>query len=166
MNVDEVGGCGPRWGLVAVQALVDASPYEDLADDAQAVAERLLMLAHLTMNPQIWSTRLDRYWGAFTDAAQGAAMSATCVDFWCKLTSTMGGVPLAGTGLLHEKNLLVRPALLDPPVADRAVLGVVDTWCLDLVDRVRVWVRVRKNPQALAYTGPVREELDSAEVDW
>ena len=138
-----------RWGLTTVQGLVAQSPYLPLEDPAEAVAERLLMLAHLTMNRDVWAgERLERYWGAFGDAVRGSAMSGTVVDWWCKFVDTMGGVPLGASGLLHEKNLLVRPGLLVPPVRDSRVLRVLDEWAPDLVDRTRMWVRTRREAAA------------------
>lgn len=144
-------GTPARWGLVTVQGLLDLSPYAPLEEPAEAVAERLVILAHLTMNRDVWAgDRLPRYWGAFTAAVQGAALSGSCVDWWCKFVATMSGVPLGASGLLDEKNRLVRPRLLDPPVDDMLVLRILDEWAVDLTDRTRMWVRNRRQGAASA----------------
>jgi len=115
------------------------------ATPAEAVAERMLMLAHLTFNADVWGAdRRSRYWGAFTDAAAGAVLSACLVEWWSKFVSTMGGVPLGDIALVDEKNRLLRPRLLTPPVEDSQVLRVMDTHAADLVDRTRVWVHNRR----------------------
>ena len=56
----------------------------------------------------------------------------------------MGGVPLGDIALVDEKNRLLRPRLLTPPVEDSQVLRVMDPHAADLVDRTRVWVHNRR----------------------
>lgn len=133
------------WPLPATDAMLDESRYKPLDEPSENIAERLVMLGHLTFNSRIWSTRLDAYWTAYTNHIRSSANVADVAHWWCTLMGRMVGTPLGATSLLHEKNLLVRPTSLpETAVPDEDVLMHFRTYALDLVDRTRIWVRDRR----------------------
>lgn len=123
------------------------SPYPPLPSPAENVAERLVILGHMTFNPDIWATspeRLKRYWDAYLEHVEACANTNNLAIWWQDVTAEMGARHL-GNDLLHEKNLLVAPHLLDPPASASDVLTVFRRQAPYLIDRARIWNKTRKN---------------------
>lgn len=133
------------WPLPSTDALLADSPYEPLDGAGENIAERLVMLAHLGYNPKVWSGRLDRYWDGFAERIEGACNTPTVAGFWAQLTDDLAAESLHLGPLLHEKNLLCHPAQLTPPVEDADVLAALRAFPRDLVDRARMWSKVRRD---------------------
>lgn len=132
--------------LPLTQALRDKSPYPPFDDPNYEVAERLVILAHLTFNRDIWGVsekRLKRYWEASLEHIRGSANTAHLSTWWQNYIEEMGGMKLT-TDYLHEKNLLVEPQHLTPPADPAVVLRIFRQEAPYLVDRARVWNKARK----------------------
>lgn len=136
------------WPLPATDSLFIDSPYEPLDNPGENIAERLVMIAHLSFNTDVWSNRIDRYWDGLVERIEGACNTNTVAEFWQRLTDEMALVPLHAGDLLHEKNLLCRPATLSTPVSDFAVLNPLRSYPRDIVDRTRMWNQYRKAAKA------------------
>lgn len=138
------------WPLpLTDKMLEDESPYAAFPDPAQNIAERLVMLAHLSYNSGIWSSRLDRYWPGFRERAEAATNTPDVASWWQGFMDQIGGQPLKSTMLLHEKNLLCHPTTLPgTQVDDQDVLLVLRQYSLDLTDRCRIWVKTRRELKA------------------
>lgn len=129
--------------------LEDESPYASFQDPAQNIAERLILLGHLTYNSAIWSSRLDRYWPGFRERVEAATNNPDVASWWGSFQQKIGGVAIKNPMLLHEKNLLCHPTTLPgTQVDDQDVLLVLRQYSLDLTDRCRVWVKVRRDLRA------------------
>lgn len=141
---DGAGPCPMEELLPVTGALLEASPYPPLDEPAQAIAERLVMCAHLAFDEGTWSGRLSRYWGAFGENLAASANAGSVAEFWCRMRDRMPLAPLSATGgVLHEKNLLCHPRQ-SLGVDDEDVLDSLRRLAPDLVDRARVWVRERR----------------------
>ena len=143
------GGDGNEfgWFLPLTDHMLNAEmPYPPLSDPAQNIAERLVMLAHLSFNSRIWSPRRDRYWPGFRERAEAATNNPDVATWWGTFIESIEGKPLRKVSLLHEKNLLCHPLTLPgTQVEDQDVLAVFRRYSMDLVDRARVWVSVRRS---------------------
>lgn len=141
------------WDLPATDRLLDESPYRPLEDPAENLAERLLMLAHLGFNQEVWGAdtgRLGNYWNAYAERIASACNNPTVVTMWDDLIDQLRAVTLRREPLRYEQSLLVRPATLPmTPVADADVLTVIRTQSHDLVNRVRMWVAARADAARL-----------------
>lgn len=138
------------WPLPLTDKLLeDESPYASFQDPAQNIAERLVMLGHLSFNAAVWSSRLDRYWIGFRERAEAATNNPDVASWWGSFSDQIVAAPLKSTMLLHEKNLLCHPTTLPgTQVDDQDVLLVLRQYSLDLTDRCRIWVKTRKNLRA------------------
>jgi len=136
------------WDLPFTDSLLDISPYAPLEAPEESVAERLLMLAHLSYDSAVWGSRLDRYWDGLLERIEGAVNSPTVKEFWQYLSDEGPLVPLRAGQSLHEKNQLCRPATLSPAVEDRLVLATFRAYPRDLVDRTRMWNVARRAAKA------------------
>lgn len=145
------------WPLPTTDKILDDAPYAPLGDPAQNLAERLVWLGHSAFNPDVWGPatgRADKYWTVYGHRIVGSATRPTVTQWWQRLMETLPGVPLNTGGRLHEKNLICHPLTLAPhPVPDEDVLLVLRTEYVDLVDRVRMAVRVRRDTQTAARKG-------------
>lgn len=151
------------WPLPVTDDLLAISPYMPLADPAENVAERLVILAHLSFDTKVWSTRLDRYWAAFGEHVEASTNQPTVRGWWSALMRDMPGVMLRSPLYLHEKNLLIRPALLPgTSVADADVLRVLREDFLELRDRTRLWAKVRRESRIPT---PEPSDLDLAAAE-
>lgn len=151
------------WNLPLTDSMLEEeSPYAPLGDPASNVAERLVMLAHLSFNSKVWgyhTGRGVRYWTAFGEHVEGSTNNADVASWWGALMTNLPGVPLRATTLLHEKNLLCHPLTLPgTQVEDGDVLAVLRTHTLDLRDRTRVWAKIRREARSAA-----KEAMESAE---
>lgn len=150
-----------QWPLPLTDAMIeDEMPYAPLPEPAEDIAQRLVMLAHLTFNQKIWGSstgRIERYWPALGEHIETATNNPDLASWWQTLMGDIVGVPLVSMDLLHEKNLLLHPrALPGTQVEDEAVLQVLRDYTLDLRDRARVWARTRRAMRnAVAQTEPV-----------
>lgn len=138
------------WDLPLTDAMLyDESPYEALPDPAQNIAERLTFLVHLGFDVDVWggnTGRLDRYWDAFRERIESATNQEDVAAWWGMVVADMPCRRMRNLGLIHEKNLLTRPASLYPqPVADADVLAVWRVHSHDLRDRCQVWARARRD---------------------
>lgn len=143
------------WTLPLTDSmLTEESPYAPLDDPAESIAERLVMLAHLSFNSDVWGShtgRAKRYWPAFGEHVEASTNNPDVAAWWCTLMSELPGVPLNSPMLLHEKNLLIHPTRLPvTQVEDAEVLMVLRNYALDLRDRARVWVKVRQEIRSAA----------------
>jgi hypothetical protein len=134
------------WRLPLTDRMLSSeSPYAPLDVAEQSIAERLMMLAHLTFDTRVWGSRLDRYWDAFAERVEDAATQPDLASWWTALMRELSKKGLTSTGLLHEKNLLCHPrALPGTPIRDTLVLGVFRSHTIDLRDRTRMWVYTRR----------------------
>lgn len=153
------------WHLPLTDLMLDEeSPYAPLDDPAENIAERLVMLAHLSFDASVWgghTGRTGRYWTALGEHIEASTNNASLAGWWSSLMRDLPGVPLRLTTLLHEKNLLCRPTRLPTTqVGDDQVLMVLRVHTLDLRDRVRVWAKVRRETRAVddTATEPTTEE--------
>lgn len=149
------------WHLPMTDQMLEVeSPYRPLADPAESVAERLVMLAHLSFKSSVWSTRLDRYWAAFGEHVEGSTNQPTVAEWWEALMRDLPGDMLRSPLLLHEKNLLCRPAVLPvTPVLDADVLMVLRTHPLEMRDRTRLWAKFRREAR-VAVAADEADDLD------
>lgn len=153
------------WILPATDALFDPPwPYEPLLSPEENLAERLVILGHRAFNSDVWArntSRLARYWDAYDERIQAALATDKVVTYWCTLHDQMSLAPLH-KGLLDDKNRIVRPRLLPgTTVDDEAVLDVLRAHHLDLRDRTRYWVALRREERAALYgTGDETEIPD------
>lgn len=152
------------WPLPLTDHMLEnESPYASFTDPAQNIAERLIMLGHLSFNSTIWSRRIDRYWPGFRDRVEDATNCPDVAAWWDRFMSQIVGVPLRSSLLLHEKNLLCHPTTLPgTQVDDQDVLHVLRTYPLDLTDRCRIWVKMRRE---LKPNEVVDAEFDPSEGD-
>lgn len=132
------------WPLAETDRVLGDSEYEPLDSPEQSIAERLIYLGHWTFNPDVWSSRADRYWSAYAERVEGAVNTDTVALWWVNLMESMSGLPLPHGPRLHEKNLLIYPRLLDPPVEDRHVLAVLRSYTPALIDRVRMALHIQR----------------------
>lgn len=141
--------------------LEDESPYASFQDPAQNIAERLIMLGHLSFNSAIWSSRIERYWPGFRERAEAATNNPDVASWWGSFMDQIVGQPLKSSMLLHEKNLLCHPATLPgTQVDDQDVLLVLRQYSLDLTDRCRIWVKTRRELRATERVEDTPEEGD------
>ena len=123
-------------------------PYAPFTDPAENVAERLIALGHLSFNRDVWASspeRIKRYWFAYAENIEGAANTNRVSIWWSRMTEGMASDNLVSTPHLHEKNLLLDPTQLSTPVTDQAVLQVFRQQTDYLIDRARMWVKIRRN---------------------
>jgi len=132
------------WELPFTDRLLDVSPYAPLENPAENIAERLVMLAHISYDASVWGSRIDRYWEALLERIEGAVNAPDVKTFWQYLNDEMPLQPLRIGQPLHEKNQLVRPTSLSLPVEDRLVLLALRQYPRDLVDRSRMWNTARR----------------------
>lgn len=139
------------WHLPLTDAMLEKeSPYRPLDDPAENVAERLVMLTHLSFDSKVWSPRLDRYWAAFAEHVEASTNQPSVSAWWGALMRDLPGVMLRSPLLLHEKNLLLRPTVLPGTTAtDAAVLMVLRVNTLELRDRTRMWAKVRRETRVV-----------------
>ncbi len=141
-----------RWAnLPITDHLLSQKTDRPLEEPAESVAERLLILLHLTFNAEVWGSgtgRIKTYWTALGARVESATANPTVAAWWCDAVQAIAGLPIRRPGVLAEKNRLVRPTHLDPPVADEDVLDVFRVYTLDLVDRTREWNIDRRATQA------------------
>lgn len=133
--------------LPETEKILAQYPYKPFTDPAENIAERLIALGHLSANRDVWFSspeRIKRYWLAYTENIQGSANTDRLSIWWSKMTDQMATTDLNMTGYLHEKNLLLMPTELSTPVEDQLVLQVFRTETDFLIDRARMWIRVRK----------------------
>lgn len=126
--------------------------YPEFDDAAHNVAERLVILGHLTFNRDVWavsSERLKRYWSAYAENIEGNANTNKLSVWWAQFTQGMASKPFNDMQYLHEKNLLLDPVHLSTPVKDEEVLEVFRRETSYLIDRTRVWVNLRKKSKDL-----------------
>lgn len=150
------------WPLpLTDKMLEDESPYASFQDPAQNIAERLIMLGHLSFNSAIWSSRIERYWPGFRERAEAATNNPDVASWWGSFMDQIVGQPLKSSMLLHEKNLLCHPATLPgTQVDDQDVLLVLRQYSLDLTDRCRIWVKTRRELRATERVEDTPEEGD------
>lgn len=133
--------------LPKTSALLEEYPYTPFDDPARNVAERLIALAHIGFNGDVWGAspdRIKRYWVAFNENIQGSANTNSLSIWWSKMTEGMVTKSITDTAYLHEKNLLLDPKNLSISVSDQAVLQIFRQETDYLIDRARMWVRVRQ----------------------
>lgn len=134
------------WNLPLTDDMLDTSPYAPLDSPEQNIAERLVMLAHLSYDSKVWGSRLPRYWGAFAEHVESSTNNPDVASWWGALERSMPLADIRNTMLVHEKNLLCHPTKLPgTPVQDGDVLMVLRTYTSDLKDRTRVWAKVRRD---------------------
>lgn len=132
------------WPLYETDSIIAASEYEPLDSPAESIAERLIYLGHFTFNSAVWSARRDRYWEAYSERIEGSVNTDKLATWWVLLMNDMDGLPLPFGPRLHEKNLLLHPRLLTPPVEDAAVLRVLREYTPALIDRVRMSLHIQR----------------------
>lgn len=135
------------WPLPETDRIIGESEYEPLSEPEQSIAERLIYVGHSTFNPDVWSSRLDRYWDAYAERIEGSVNTVDVAQWWVNLMRQMNGRPLPQKALLHEKNLLVYPQLLTPAVDDGLILGVLRSYTPALIDRVRMSLHIQRELQ-------------------
>lgn len=136
------------WPLFETDEIIGTSEYEPLDSPAESIAERLVYLGHFTFNTKVWSSRLDRYWEAYSERIEGSVNTDNLATWWVMLMNDMDGLPLPLGPRLHEKNLLLHPRLLTPPVEDTAVLRVLREYTPALIDRVRMSLHIQRQLKA------------------
>lgn len=133
--------------LTITTELMKISPYEPFENPAHNIAERLVMLGHLTFNRDVWAAspeRIKRYWAAYTENIEGSANTNRLNIWWSQMTEGMASNPLNDIQYLNEKNLLLDPINLQPSVSESEVLEVFRRETSYLIDRTRVWVNARR----------------------
>lgn len=158
------------WHLPLTDSMLEEeSPYAPLDDPAGNIAERLVMLAHLSFDSKVWGSqtgRGGRYWAALGEHIEGSTNNPDVASWWGSLMSNLPGVPLRQTMLLHEKNLLCRPTRLPTTqVDDGEVLMVLRTYTLDLRDRTRVWAKTRREHRSAMQAALAASENDESMED-
>ena len=155
------------WPLpMTDKMLEDESPYASFEDPAQNIAERLIMLGHLSFNASVWSSskgRIERYWPGFRERVEAATNNPDVASWWGTFIDQIAGEPLKSPMLLHEKNLLCHPTTLPgTQVDDQDVLLVLRQYSLDLTDRCRIWVKTRRDMrQAVVEDAEEMEEVEA-----
>lgn len=152
-----------RWPLPITDAMLEESPYRPLDDPAESVAERLFMLAHLAFDANVWGVgtgRLPRYWEKLGEHADAACSQPTVATWWEQVMRELPGVALTHTGILHEKNLLIRPANLHPAVPDEDVMAIFRTHALELRDRTKLWAKTRRENRSSRAETPVVDDTE------
>src|SRR5690625_2018454 len=132
--------------LEETNTLLEGYPYSAFDNPAENIAERLIILAHLTYNAEVWGKtpeRRKRYWKAFLENVEGGANTNRLSVWWKQFRDGMASRPLNNPDYLHEKNLLLDPTHLSTEVEDREVLDILREQAPYLVDRARFWVRTR-----------------------
>lgn len=136
------------WPTRATDRLLGESVYRPLGDPAESIAERLVMLAHLGFNADVWAKgpdRLKRYWPGFRERIEDATNSPNVVEMWGRLVSELNALDLRREELRHDRILLCRPKSLPvTPVQDSDVLYVLRAQHHDLVDRTQMWAVERR----------------------
>lgn len=136
-------------GLEVTDSMLRESLVAPLPDPAASVAERLVLMSHKHLNPVEWtwtrsSNRAMRYWGALVENVQAASYARDCSAWWEEMARYMLLRPTMGP-VAAEKDRLVHPRLLDPPIDDRDVLEYLMRYPTGLVDRARIWSSSRKD---------------------
>lgn len=137
--------------LPETNQILEEYPYIPLDTPAENVAERLIVLGHLTYNPDVWASSPDRrkrYWKAFLENVEGSSNTNRVSVWWAQFTDGMASRTLNNEKYLHEKNLLLDPTSLSTPVEDRLVLEALRNHAGYLVDRARIWVRTRSSKKS------------------
>lgn len=99
---------------------------------ADAVAERLVLLAHFGADWSVWGPRRVTYWDAFTDRVKaGTFAGPTLADWWESLVVSLGVEPRNPDERTEVSALLAGGD-------DRAVLAALRTHAAVLVLRARV----------------------------
>lgn len=149
------------WPTPLTDEMLQDSLLPPLPTPEESIAERLVMLAHLSFDSSVWgsnSGRIGQYWTAFGNRIESSTNEIAVATWWEVLMKDLPGVPLRDLDILHEKNLLIRPAMLpSTPVEDDEVLTVLRTHTLELRDRTRRWAKERRDLRAA--------ELSAAEED-
>lgn len=119
---------------------LEASPLTNL-DDADGVAERLLLLLHYGSDFGIWGEkRRARYWEALTERVKGACYSGpTLMDWWSNISEAIPSQPR------NEKERAETALLLSYPHGGLKVLQVFRNHTPALVLRTRVCAEYRRN---------------------
>lgn len=133
--------------LPLTDAILKESAIAPLEDPSASIAERLVILAHKHFNSSEWSSsrssmRIARYWGALQENVEGAGDAPDCALWWEDMRRYMLLRPTMDD-YLQEKEALIHPTQLAPPVDDQSVLHYMRTYPTTLVDRARVWVATR-----------------------
>lgn len=134
--------------LPLTNAVIDAYPYTPFDDPARNLAERLIALGHLGFNRDVWASspeRIKRYWVAYNEHIKGSANTNRLSTWWSQVTEGMVIQPFIKPEYLHEKNLLLSPEHLSTPVEEQDVLSVFRTDSDYLIDRARMWAKVRRD---------------------
>lgn len=149
------------WPTPLTDDLLTISIIEPLATAPESIAERLVFLAHLSFDPSVWSGRVSTYWTGLGNRILAATSEITVATWWEVLMIELPGLPLRDVDLLHEKNLLIRPATLPgTPVPDEDVLDVLRTHTLELRDRTRRWAKDRRDLRAADQDATVDDVAD------
>lgn len=140
------------WPTPITDDMLADSVIPPLSTAEESIAERLVMLAHLAFNVDVWGSATGRhrtYWTAFGNRIDSATTEITVATWWETLMNDLSGLPLRDLDMLNEKNLLIRPSTLpSTPVDDDAVLTVIRTHTLELRDRTRRWAKDRRDIRA------------------
>lgn len=140
------------WPTPLTDEMLTESLLPPLPLPAESIAERLVMLAHLSFDVSMWgpsSGRIAGYWTALGNRIESSTNEITVATWWEVLMKDLPGVPLKDLDILHEKNLLIRPTQLPgTPVDDDEVLTVLRTHTLELRDRTRRWAKERRDLRA------------------
>lgn len=133
--------------LKITSELLSLSPYEQFENPAHNLAERLVVLGHLSFNADVWAAspdRIKRYWKAYAENIEGSANTNRLSVWWQQMTEGMACKPLNDIKYLNEKNLLLDPTHLQPSTEESDVLEVFRRETGYLIDRTRVWVAARR----------------------
>lgn len=140
------------WPTPLTDEMLTDSLLPPLPTPEESIAERLVMLAHLTFDASVWggnTGRISGYWTALGNRVESSTTEITVATWWEVLMKDLPGVALKDIDLLHEKNLLIRPTQLPgTPVDDDEVLTVLRTHTLELRDRTRRWAKERRDLRA------------------
>lgn len=140
------------WPTPLTDAMLSEGLLLPLPTPPEAIAERLVMLAHLSFDSSVWGGNTGRvagYWTALGNRVESSTNEITVATWWEVLMKDLPGVALRDIDLLHEKNLLIRPAQLPgTPIDDDEVLTVLRTHTLELRDRTRRWAKERRDLRA------------------
>lgn len=140
------------WPTPVTDEMLSDALLAPLPTPAESIAERLVMLAHLSFDSSVWGIstgRLGGYWLAFGNRIEVATSEITVATWWETLMRELPGVAIRNPDTLHEKNLLIRPEQLPGvPVPDEDVLTILRTHPLELRDRTRRWAKERRELRA------------------
>lgn len=154
------------WPTPVTDDMLSEALLAPLPTPAESIAERLVMLAHLSFDTSMWgptSGRLAGYWVAFGNRIEVATSEITVATWWETLMRELPGVPIRDSDTLHEKNLLIRPEQLPgTPVPDEDVLTILRTHPLELRDRTRRWAKERRELRATEAAIRAAEESEQA----